>query len=157
MRDRRDRARPLFCAVGWHARVNLANSGIDHARPARATFLGRLEQRRAQQRRRGPGPGRPERAQVRLEILVNRLIAFSGDTEWTDTLVEVARDADLYITECHSYDKPIRNHLNYKIIEQNLPRLAAKKIVLTHMSDDMLAWRHKVAQLAARDGMVVKL
>jgi len=87
----------------------------------------------------------------------DRLIAFSGDTEWTDTLVEVARDADLYITECHSYDKPIRNHLNYKIIEQNLPRLAAKKIVLTHMSDDMLAWRHKVAQLAASDGMVVKL
>ena len=87
----------------------------------------------------------------------DRLIAFSGDTEWTDTLVEVARDADLYITECYSYDKPIRNHLNYKVIEQNLPRLAAKKIVLTHMSHDMLAQRHKVAQLSADDGMVVEL
>lgn len=87
----------------------------------------------------------------------NRLIAFSGDTEWTDTLVEVARDADLYVTECYSYDKSIRNHLNYKTIEQNLPRLAAKKIVLTHMSHDMLAQRHKVPQLAADDGMVIRL
>jgi ribonuclease BN (tRNA processing enzyme) len=87
----------------------------------------------------------------------DRLIAFSGDTEWTDTLVEVARDADLYITECYSYDKPIRNHLNYKTIEQNLARLTAKKIVLTHMSHDMLAHAHKVAQLTADDGMVVEL
>ena len=86
-----------------------------------------------------------------------RLIAFSGDTEWTDTLVEVARDADLLLIECYSYDKPIRNHLNYKTIEQNLPRLAAKKIVLTHMSHDMLAQRHKVPQLTASDGMVVRL
>jgi ribonuclease BN (tRNA processing enzyme) len=87
----------------------------------------------------------------------DRLIAFSGDTEWTDTLIEVARDADLFLLECYSYDKPIRNHLNFKIIEKNLARLAAKKIVLTHMSHDMLAQRHKVAQLTASDGMVVEL
>jgi ribonuclease BN (tRNA processing enzyme) len=87
----------------------------------------------------------------------NRLIAFSGDTEWTDTLVEVARDADLLLIECYSYDKPIRNHLNFKTIEQNLARLTAKKLILTHMSHDMLAQRHKVAQLTASDGMVVRL
>jgi ribonuclease BN (tRNA processing enzyme) len=92
----------------------------------------------------------------RIEV-ENRLIAFSGDTEWTDTLVEVARDADLFMIECYSYDKPIRNHLNHKTIEQNLARLAAKKIVLTHMSHDMLAHRHRVAQLTATDGMVVEL
>jgi len=87
----------------------------------------------------------------------DRLIAFSGDTEWTDTLVDIARDADLFALECYSYDKPIRNHLSYKTIEQNLARFAAKKIVLTHMSHDMLARRHEVAQLTADDGMVVEL
>src|SRR5258708_16956761 len=55
----------------------------------------------------------------------NRIIAFSGDTEWTDTLVDVARDADLFVVECYSYDKPIRNHLNLKTIEQNLARITA--------------------------------
>ena len=92
----------------------------------------------------------------RIEV-ENRLIAFSGDTEWTDTLVEIARGADLYVTECYSYDKPIRYHLNYKAIAQNLPRLTPRQIVLTHMSDDMLAQRHKVPQLTASDGMVLKL
>jgi ribonuclease BN (tRNA processing enzyme) len=92
----------------------------------------------------------------RIEV-ENRLIAFSGDTEWTDALVEIARGADLYVTECYSYDKPIRNHLNYKTIEQNLSRLTSKQIVLTHMSDDMLAWRHKVAQTTASDGLVMRL
>jgi ribonuclease BN (tRNA processing enzyme) len=87
----------------------------------------------------------------------DRIIAFSGDTEWTETLVEVARDADLLVVECYSYDKPIRNHLNLKTIEQNLARLASKKVVLTHMSDDMLARLHQVPYLAASDGMVVKL
>jgi ribonuclease BN (tRNA processing enzyme) len=92
----------------------------------------------------------------RIEV-ENRLIAFSGDTEWTDTLVEIARGADLYVTECYSYDKPIRNHLNYKTIEQNLSRLTPKQMVLTHMSDDMLAQRHRVSQLTASDGMVLEL
>jgi ribonuclease BN (tRNA processing enzyme) len=87
----------------------------------------------------------------------DRVIAFSGDTEWTETLIEVARDADLFVIECYSYDKPIRNHLNLKTIEQNLARLTSKKLVLTHMSDDMLAHRHQVPRLTATDGMVVAL
>jgi ribonuclease BN (tRNA processing enzyme) len=91
----------------------------------------------------------------RIEV-ENRLIAFSGDTEWTDTLVEIARDADLYVTECYSYDKPIRNHLSYKTIEQNLSRLAAKQIVLTHMSDDMLGRLGQLPHTAASDGLVIE-
>jgi len=87
----------------------------------------------------------------------NRLIAFSGDTEWTDTLVDIARDADLFVTECYAYDKPIRYHLNFRTLEQNLPRLTAKKLILTHMSDEMLAQIENVPQTTASDGMVVEL
>jgi ribonuclease BN (tRNA processing enzyme) len=92
----------------------------------------------------------------RIEV-EDRVIAYSGDTEWTDTLIEAARDADLFVIECYAYDKPIRYHLNLKAIEQNLARLGARKLVLTHMSDDMLAHAGKVAHIAASDGMVVKL
>jgi len=87
----------------------------------------------------------------------NRIIAFSGDTEWTETLVDIARDADLFISECYAYDKPIRYHLNFRTLAQNLPRLAAKKLVLTHMSDEMLAQRQRVPLTTADDGMVVEL
>jgi ribonuclease BN (tRNA processing enzyme) len=87
----------------------------------------------------------------------NRVISFSGDTEWTDTLVDVARGADLFITECYAYDKPIRYHLNFKTLSQNLPRLTAKKLILTHMSDEMLAQIDKVPHTTASDGMRVEL
>lgn len=87
----------------------------------------------------------------------NRLIAFSGDTEWTETLVDIARNADLFVTECYAYDKPIRYHLNFKTLVENMPRLTAKKMILSHMSDEMLAQIGKVPYETASDGMLVEL
>jgi ribonuclease BN (tRNA processing enzyme) len=92
----------------------------------------------------------------RIEV-ENRIIAYSGDTEWTDTLVEIGRDADLFVIESYAYDKPVRNHLDLKTIERNLARINPKKLVLTHMSDEMLAHRHAVPHMTASDGMVVVL
>ena len=31
------------------------------------------------------------------------VFAYSGDTEWTDALLPIARDADLFICECYAY------------------------------------------------------
>ncbi|HEY1542453.1 MAG TPA: MBL fold metallo-hydrolase [Xanthobacteraceae bacterium] len=87
----------------------------------------------------------------------DRLVAYSGDTEWTETLVDIARDADLFITECYAYDRPIRYHLNYKTLAPNLSRLAAKKLILTHMSGEMLARLDDLPHMTASDGMLVKL
>ena len=92
----------------------------------------------------------------RIEV-EDRIIAYSGDTEWTDALTEVAHGADLFVTECYAYDKPIRYHLDLAAIERNLARLDAKRLVLTHMSDAMLAQIGKVKHETASDGMVVKL
>ncbi len=86
-----------------------------------------------------------------------RVVAYSADTEWTEALVEAGRDADLFVIECYVYDKPVRNHLDYKTIEQNLPRIAAKRVALTHMSENMLAHAGSVPHLCASDGMVVQL
>jgi ribonuclease BN (tRNA processing enzyme) len=86
-----------------------------------------------------------------------RTVAYSGDTEWTDSLIEAGREADLFVIECYAYDRPLRNHLNYKTIEANLARIPAKRIMLTHMGEDMLARRSDVPQLCASDGMAVEL
>lgn len=67
-----------------------------------------------------------------------RVIAFSGDTEWVEDLIEVADGADLYITECYGYEQPTRYHLTWRVIAGNLARLRAKRIMLTHMSQAML-------------------
>jgi ribonuclease BN (tRNA processing enzyme) len=86
-----------------------------------------------------------------------RVIAYSADTEWTDMLIPAARGADLFIAEAYYYDKIVRNHLSLKTLEAHLPEINAKRLVLTHMSDDMLARLHELPYTAAHDGMAVEL
>src|SRR5271154_2228594 len=38
-----------------------------------------------------------------------RVIAYSADTEWTDTLIPAGRDADLFISEAYYYDRIVKN------------------------------------------------
>lgn len=86
-----------------------------------------------------------------------KVISYSGDTEWTDALIAAGKDADLFVCECHTYDKPVPAHLNYKLLREKLPAIAAKKIVLTHMSDDMLAHLAEVDCPTAKDGLVIQI
>jgi ribonuclease BN (tRNA processing enzyme) len=85
-----------------------------------------------------------------------RTITYSADTEWTDTLIPAARNADLFICEAYYYDRVVKNHLDLKTLQQHLPEIAPKKLVLTHMSDDMLGRLDKLPHTAASDGLVVE-
>jgi ribonuclease BN (tRNA processing enzyme) len=86
-----------------------------------------------------------------------RVIAYSADTEWTDMLIPAARGADLFIAEAYYYDKIVKNHLSLKTLEAHLPEINAKRLVLTHMSEDMLARLGELPYTAAEDGMAVEL
>ena len=86
-----------------------------------------------------------------------RVIAYSADTEWTETLVPLARDADLFIAEAYYYDKVVKNHLSLKTLEAHLPEIKPKRLILTHMSDDMLGRLDTLDYVAANDGMIVEL
>lgn len=84
-----------------------------------------------------------------------RVIAYSGDSEWTETLIPLARDADLFIAEAYMYERVVKNHLSLKTLEPHLSEINAKRLVLTHMSDDMLSRAENLPYAAAEDGMVV--
>lgn len=66
------------------------------------------------------------------------VLAFSGDTEWTEALVEAAAGADLFICECNSYDRPIPNHLNYRELLARRPLFDCRRMLLTHLGEDMV-------------------
>jgi ribonuclease BN (tRNA processing enzyme) len=87
----------------------------------------------------------------------DKVIAYSGDTEWTDTLLDVARGADLFVCECNFYDKKVPGHLDFKTLSAQLPRLECERLVITHMSDQMLAHVAEIDVQAASDGLVVEL
>jgi len=86
-----------------------------------------------------------------------RVIAYSADTEWTQTLLPLARGADLFIAEAYFYDKIVKNHLSLATLETHLPEIKPKRLILTHMSDDMLGRLDGLAHMAAHDGMIVEL
>lgn len=86
-------------------------------------------------------------------------IAYTGDTAWTENLVRAADGTDLLIAEAYYYDKAVPYHLRYTDLTAHRARLASHRIVLTHMSADMLA-RAAKATLAfetARDGLTIQL
>ncbi len=86
-----------------------------------------------------------------------RTICYSGDTEWTETLIEAARGTDLFVCECYVYDRPVRAHLALTTLRQHLPTIGAKRVILTHMSDDMLNRRAEVEYEMADDGKVIEV
>jgi ribonuclease BN (tRNA processing enzyme) len=83
--------------------------------------------------------------------------AYSGDTEWTSALAEAARGADLFAAEAYTFDQPIRYHLDYQTLRAHLGELAAKRVVLTHMSPAMLGRLADAGLPAAFDGMVIDI
>jgi ribonuclease BN (tRNA processing enzyme) len=86
-----------------------------------------------------------------------RTIAYSGDTEWTDVLVEAARGADLFICEAYFYEKQVKFHLDYRTLAANPERLGCRRLILTHMSADMLDRLEGIETECAEDGMVIEL
>jgi ribonuclease BN (tRNA processing enzyme) len=86
-----------------------------------------------------------------------KVLAYTGDTEWTESLLSVGRGADLLIAEALVFDRQIRFHLNYADLQANLARIGAKRVILTHMGPDMLAHLAEVTEESASDGLVVQV
>jgi ribonuclease BN (tRNA processing enzyme) len=85
-----------------------------------------------------------------------RIIAYTADTEWTEVLIQLGHDADLLIAEAYYYDKMVKSHLSLKTLEAHLAEIKPKRLVLTHMSDDMLGRLDTLGYATARDGMLVE-
>jgi ribonuclease BN (tRNA processing enzyme) len=82
-------------------------------------------------------------------------LAYSGDTEWTDALIEAADGVDLFICEGYS-PRPVKWHLDLDTLARHRAQLTCKQLLLTHLSPaalaaDLTGWH------AARDGLHLDL
>ncbi|SHN71962.1 MBL fold metallo-hydrolase [Bradyrhizobium erythrophlei] len=84
-----------------------------------------------------------------------RIIAYTADTEWTETLVPLGHNADLLIAEAYTFDRPVKNHLSLKALEARLADIKPKRLILTHMSEDMLG--RAVPFETASDGLTIEI
>jgi len=93
---------------------------------------------------------------LRIEV-GDRIIGFSGDTAWTDELLNIASGAHLMICECNFLETQTPNHLDYRTLEPRLPELEADRIILNHLGNEMLDNLDRVNLTCAEDGMRVRI
>lgn len=93
---------------------------------------------------------------LRLEA-DGRVLAYTGDTAWTESVVSAGQDADLLIAEALTFDRQIKFHMDYASLKANLDRINARRVVLTHLGPNMLAHEAEVPEECAFDGLVIQL
>lgn len=93
---------------------------------------------------------------LRLEW-AGRVVAYSGDTEWCETLIDAGRGADLFVCEAYTFERRIRYHLDHATLARNLGRIGAHRVILTHLGPEMLARRGDAVVECADDGLVVEV
>jgi ribonuclease BN (tRNA processing enzyme) len=100
----------------------------------------------------------PETVPHGLRVRVDdRIVAYTGDTDWCDALPRLADGADLFIAEAYSFDKRIPQHLSHATLLAHRDELRAKRIVLTHAGAETLARHDELAWPLADDGTEIDL
>jgi ribonuclease BN (tRNA processing enzyme) len=92
---------------------------------------------------------------LRIVSADGRAVAFSGDTRICDGLKEAARGVDLLVAECTHFAPPAGGHSTWQEWRELLPRIGARRVLLTHLADEV---RAKVPELrrAAPEGVEVE-
>jgi hypothetical protein len=86
-----------------------------------------------------------------------RRILYSGDTGWTEDLIQYAKGTDLFICECSFFETRLPFHLDYPRILENRERFYTKRLILTHLGQEVLSRRDEVELEMAEDGQTVEL
>jgi ribonuclease BN (tRNA processing enzyme) len=82
-------------------------------------------------------------------------IAYTGDTAWTDNLLDAAAGVDLLIAEAYHWTKPVPYHLTHEALASRRDQLSAARVILTHMSAEMLSHASHTPFETAYDGLTV--
>lgn len=87
-----------------------------------------------------------------------KVFVYSGDTEWTDALLPIARGADLFICECYAYAGKLTGHMTWEILKARLADFGAKQVMATHMNPSVLSRLDEIkaaGMLVAEDGLIL--
>jgi ribonuclease BN (tRNA processing enzyme) len=93
---------------------------------------------------------------LRLEVDGVR-IAYSGDAGWSPSLVDIARDADLFICAVWWWDTPDPTFLDLATLIRERAQLTCKRLILTHLGPEVLERLAEVPFEVATDGLTVSL
>jgi ribonuclease BN (tRNA processing enzyme) len=96
---------------------------------------------------------------IGVRIEENKSVTFSGDTDYTESLVELARDTDLLVAECSFPEKKVNGHLDLSSLRQIVNKAGPKRVVLSHLYPDWDDFRGVLhaPYLLGEDGMEIEI
>jgi len=71
--------------------------------------------------------------------------------------VSAARGADLLIAEAYFFAKKVKFHLDFQTLMAHLDELQPKRLIVTHMSEDMLTRLEELPCEFAEDGKLIEV
>ena len=80
---------------------------------------------------------------------------YSGDTAWTDALLQAAEDTDVFACEAYTYDKPVPYHLDLADLRAHAHQLTTSRLILTHLGPTMLDRLDDIDYDLAADGLIL--
>lgn len=98
----------------------------------------------------------PEALGYRVGV-AGRTLAFTGDTMWTESLVDLARDTDLLVCDGTFYDEEIQAHLRYHEVLARRGDLATRRLILSHLGARAIERAGSYEIETARDGLTIDL
>jgi ribonuclease BN (tRNA processing enzyme) len=104
-------------------------------------------------------PHMKREASLALRINFNgKILAFSGDSGWTDEFFPFVAGADLFLCECTYFEsKHLDFHMNYPVLAEHRQRFNVKRMVLTHIGREVLAHAHELGLEIASDGLQLEM
>jgi ribonuclease BN (tRNA processing enzyme) len=115
--------------------------------PGRATAVGPVEVTALAVRH------TPEAIGVRV-AWAGKVIGYTGDTAWTDTIFEIAAGTDLFICNTYSFSEE-SSLVTYRELTEHRARLDCKRLVLTHIGGELQRNLERVTEEVAEDGMTI--
>jgi len=103
-------------------------------------------------------PHNPATSPTGLRISINGVtIGYSGDAGWSPALLDVARDADLFICAVWSLDTADPTFLDLATLVRKQSELECRRMVLTHLGPEVLEKVEALPFEVVTDGSIIQL
>jgi ribonuclease BN (tRNA processing enzyme) len=106
----------------------------------------------------GPTNHRGESIAVRLDE-DGKSAVFSGDTDYSPSLIELASGTDLFVVECSYPVRKQEGHLNLPTLQKIVKGAHPRQVIMTHLSTDWEEFNGSLPAplLVGEDGMEIEL
>jgi len=68
-------------------------------------------------------------------------VVFSGDTDYSRSLVNLVRHADLFIAECAFPERKIEGHMNLAVLDRIVKEARPERVIISHLYPDWESYK----------------